>query len=186
MEQPTTTSARLILRPFTLADAPDVHRMAGDRDIASTTLLIPHLYEDGMAEEWIGTHQGQFDRGEQINFAIALRADGSLVGNITLRTNQSDEHGELGYRIGKPFWNMGYATEATQAGIKYGFEVLGLQRILAGHFTRNPASGRVMQKSGMTFEGCFRKHHKKWGDFEDIMYYGIIRGDYDSQTRVTL
>ena len=81
---------------------------------------------------------------------------------------------------------MGYTTEATQAGIKYGFEVLGLQRIFAGHFTRNPASGRVMQKSGMTYEGCFRKHHKKWGDCEDIMYYGIIRGDYDSQTRVTL
>ena len=81
---------------------------------------------------------------------------------------------------------MGYATEATQAVIRYGFEVLGLQRIFAGHFTRNPVSGRVMQKAGMTYEGCFRKHHKKWDVFEDLAYYGIIRGDYDSQTRVTL
>ena len=60
MEQPTTSSDRLILRPFTLADAPDTHRMVADWDIASTTLLIPHPYEDGMAEEWIGTHQSQF------------------------------------------------------------------------------------------------------------------------------
>ena len=186
MEQPTTSSDRLILRPFTLADAPDIHRMVADRDIASTTLLIPHPYEDGMAEEWIGTHQSQFEWGEQIIFAIVLRADGSLLGNITLRINQSDEHGELGYWIGKPYWSMGYATEATQAVIRYGFEVLGLQRIFAGHFTRNPASGRVMQKAGMTYEGCFRKHHKKWDVFEDLAYYGIIRGDYDSQTRVTL
>lgn len=186
MEQPTTSSDRLILRPFTLADAPDTHRMVADRDIASTTLLIPHPYEDGMAEEWIGTHQSQFEWGEQIIFAIVLRADGSLLGNITLRINQSDEHGELDYWIGKPYWNMGYATEATQAVIRYGFEVLGLQRIFAGHFTRNPASGRVMQKAGMTYEGCFRKHHKKWDVFEDLAYYGIIRGDYDSQTRVTL
>ena len=119
-------------------------------------------------------------------FTIVLRADGSLLGNITLRINQSDEHGELGYWIGKPYWNMGYATEATQAVIRYGFEVLGLQRIFAGHFTRNPASGRVMQKAGMTYKGCFRKHHKKWDVFEDLAYYGIIRGDYDSQTRVTL
>lgn len=126
MEQPTTSSDRLILRPFTLADAPDTHRMVADRDIASTTLLIPHPYEDGMAEEWIGTHQSQFEWGEQIIFAIVLRADGSLLGNITLRINQSDEHGELGYWIGKPYWNMGYATEATQAVIRYGFEVLGL------------------------------------------------------------
>jgi len=64
--------------------------------------------------------------------------------------------------------------------------VLGLKRIFAGHFTRNPASGRVMQKAGMAYEGCFRKHHKKWGVFEDLAYYGIIRADYDSQTRVTL
>ena len=64
--------------------------------------------------------------------------------------------------------------------------VLGLQRIFAGHFTRNPASGRVMQKAGMAYEGCFRKHLKKWGVFEDLAYYGIIRADYDSQTRVTL
>ena len=186
MEQPTTSSDRLILRPFTLADAPDIHRMVADRDIASTTLLIPHPYEDGMAEEWIGTHQSQFEWGEQSIFAIVLRADGSLLGNITLRINQSDEHGELGYWIGKPYWNMGYATEATQAVIRYGFEVLGLQRIFAGHFTRNPASGRVMQKAEMTYKGCFRKHHKKWDVFEDLAYYGIIRGDYDSQTRVTL
>ena len=186
MEQPTTSSDRLILRPFTLADAPDIQRMVADRDIASTTLLIPHPYEDGMAEEWIGTHQSQFEWGEQIIFAIVLRADGSLLGNITLRINQSDEHGELGYWIGKPYWNMGYATEATQAVIRYGFEVLGLQRIFAGHFTRNPASGRVMQKAGMTYKGCFRKHHKKWDVFEDLAYYGIILGDYDSQTRVTL
>ena len=186
MEQPTTSSERLILRPFTLADAPDIHRMVADRDIASTTLLIPHPYEDGMAEEWIGTHQSQFEWGEQIIFAIVLRADGSRLGNITLRINQSDEHGELGYWIGKPYWNMGYATEATKAVIRYGFEVLGLQRIFASHFTRNPASGRVMQKAGMTYKGCFRKHHKKWDVFEDLAYYGIIRGDYDSQTRVTL
>ena len=186
MDQPSTGSERLILRPLTLADAPDVHRMVGDRDIASTTLRIPHPYEDGMAEEWIGTHQVQCERGEQINFAIDLRADGSLVGNITLRINQTDQHGELGYWIGKPYWNMGYATEATQAVIWYGFEVLGLQRIFAGHFTRNPASGRVMQKAGMTYEGCLRKHHKKWDVFEDLAYYGIIRSAYDSRVQVTL
>ena len=148
MEQPTTSSDRLILRPFTLADAPDIHRMVADRDIASTTLLIPHPYEDGMAEEWIGTHQSQFEWGEQIIFAIVLRADGSLLGNITLRINQSDEHGELGYWIGKPYWNMGYATEATQAVIRYGFEVLGLQRHIRGPLYPQPCLRACDAKGG--------------------------------------
>ena len=57
MEQPTTSSDRLILSLFTLADAPDVHRLVGDWDIASATLYIPHPYEYWMAEEWIGAHQ---------------------------------------------------------------------------------------------------------------------------------
>ena len=55
-EFPTLTTARLVLRACTLADAPDIQRLAADRDIASTTLRIPHPYEEGMAEQWIATH----------------------------------------------------------------------------------------------------------------------------------
>jgi len=59
-ESPTLETTRLILRPFTVADAPDVQRLAGDREIASSTLNVPHPYEDGMAEQWIGTHQEKY------------------------------------------------------------------------------------------------------------------------------
>ena len=56
------------------------------------------------------------------------------------------------------------------------FEDLGLHRMLARHFKRNPASGRVMQKIGMTQEGCMREHFLKWGQYEDIVFYGIASG----------
>ncbi len=59
--------------------------------------------------------------------------------------------------------NRGYCTEAAEAVVWYGFEVLGLNRIYACHFKRNPASGRVVRKIGMTHEGCLRQHVKKWG-----------------------
>jgi hypothetical protein len=52
-QQPTLESSRLILRPFETADAREVQRLVGDRAIADTTLEIPHLYEDGIAEKWV-------------------------------------------------------------------------------------------------------------------------------------
>jgi len=175
--QPTLFSERLLLRPFTLADAPDVQRLAGDRAIAYTTQNIPHPYEDGMAETWIGSHREQFEKGQFVTFAIAL-GDGTLIGAIGLHLHQAHERAELGYWIGKPYWGQGYCTEAAQAVLQYGFETLGLNRIHARHLTRNPASGRVMFKIGMRHEGSLRQHAKKWGVFEDIEVYGILRDEY--------
>jgi len=176
-EHPTIETERLVLRSFTLADAPDVQRLAGDRDIASTTLNIPHPYEDGMAEQWIGKHQEKYEEGELV-FAIVLRSDQSLIGAIGLNVNQQHDNAELGYWIGKPYWNQGYCTEAAEAVVRYGFEVLGLNRIHASHLKRNPASGRVMQKIGMTNEGCLRQHVKKWRVFEDVEKYGLLKSDF--------
>ena len=177
-EQPTLKTERLILRPFTLADAPDVLRLAGERDIASTTLNIPHPYRPGMAETWIATHPEAFDRGETVTFALARRADNTLIGAIGLRLEPEHHLAELGYWVGKPYWNQGYATEAARAVIGYGFEELRLNRIYASHLTRNPASGRVLQKIGMTREGCLRKHIFKWGEHLDIEQYGILRSEW--------
>ena len=87
-------------------------------------------------------------------------------------------HGELGYWLGVPFWNQGYCTEAALAVVQYGFEVLRLHRIYASHMIRNPASGRIMQKIGMTYEGCQRQHVQKWGVFEDLATYGILQSEY--------
>ena len=175
--QPTLTSDRLLLRPFTLADAPVVQRLAGDRDIASTTLNIPHPYEDGMAETWIGGHQERFDKGELASFAVVLR-DGTLIGAIGLHIDQQHERAELGYWIGKPYWGQGYCTEAGRAVVHYGLETLGLNRIQARHLARNPASGRVMQKIGMRYEGYLRQHVIKWGVLEDIELYAILKSEY--------
>ena len=175
-EFPVLTSNRLILREFALADAPDVQRLAGDRDVASTTSNIPHPYLDGMAEQWISQNRKEFEAGTYVTFAIANQHDNNLVGAIGL-SSIDHEHAvaEIGFWVGKPFWNLGYCTEAGRAVIKFGFDVLSLNRIYARHFKRNPASGRVMEKMGMTYEGCFRQHFKKWGNYEDLVFYGILK-----------
>lgn len=178
-ERPTIRTKRLLLRPFTLDDAPVVQELAGERDIASNTLSIPHPYEDGMAEEWISTHQDRYVKGASVVFAIVLRADESLIGAMGLEISKDNDRAELGYWIGKPYWNMGYCTEAARAVIRYGFERLGLARIFASHLKRNPASGRVMQKVGMAHEGCLRRHVKKWGRYEDLELYGILKDEQE-------
>ncbi len=182
-EQPTLHSTRLILRPFALSDAKDVQRLAGDRAIADTTLNIPHPYEDGTAEEWISTHQPRYESGELANFAVTLREEDALVGAIGLMITPRFDRAELGYWIGKPYWNNGYCTEAGRAVLRYGFQTLNLNRIHASHMTRNPASGRVMQKLGMVHEGTVKQHSKKWDVFEDLELYGIIKVDWEKNIK---
>jgi ribosomal-protein-alanine N-acetyltransferase len=142
------------------------------------TLLVPHPYEDGLAEKWIGSHQEGFEKGEETVFAITLKESGVLIGAIGLILDHTHELGALGYWIGKPYWNRGYCTEAARAILHYAFIELRLNRVHAHHFNHNPASGRVMQKVGMRHEGCLRQHTKKWGEFIDNETYGILRSEF--------
>jgi RimJ/RimL family protein N-acetyltransferase len=106
------------------------------------------------------------------------RDGAELVGAISLQIDRGLNKAELGYWIGKPFWNQGYATEAAIAILAFGFEKLRLNRIQAGHLSRNPSSGRVMQKAGMILEGTARQATIKWGQYEDLVSYGILCEDW--------
>ena len=169
---------RLVLRPLAAEDAPIVQKLAGERDIAATTRLIPHPYPPGMAEKWIATLPELYQRAEVINWGIAF-ADGPILGTIRLTLNPVDNHAEMGYWVGKPFWNNGYCTEAARGVVGYGFETLGLERIYANYMARNPASGRVLAKLGMKEEGLLRRHRRKFGRYEDLIVCGIVRSEWE-------
>jgi ribosomal-protein-alanine N-acetyltransferase len=175
---PTLETERLVLRPFCQGDVAEVSRFAGDRSVAATTLNIPHPYDEGMACEWIAGHRPMFEKDEGVVFAITLKADGALVGAISLTDRVKCHQAELGYWIGKPYWGLGYCTEAAHEILRYAFGVLRLSRVHAGHYARNPASGRVMQKIGMRREGCRRHHVKKWGQLEDLEIYGVLEEEW--------
>ncbi len=183
LEQPTLETERLVLRPFDLSDAPVVQKLASAFEVADTTLNVPHPYRDGVAEAWILTHKQLHRAGALVNFAIVLRETQQLMGAVGLRVQPGHQRGELGYWIGLPYWRLGYCTEAAEAVVAYGFERLGLNRIHASHFHRNPASGRVLQKLGMRHEGRFREHVRKWDQFEDLEKYGILRSEFEARIR---
>jgi ribosomal-protein-alanine N-acetyltransferase len=183
--QPTLTTVRLTLRPFAADDAFDVERLAGTREVADTTLNIPHPYPHGGAADWIAQHEPAWTQGTSATFAIVLTETRKLVGAISLMIKREHRRAELGYWIAPRSWNSGYATEASHRVIDFGFEELQLHRIEARHFLRNPASGRVMKKLGMQPEGVERDRAIKWDRFESLAVYSILEPEWRAQRRLT-
>ena len=184
-EAPVLETARLRLRPYAPADAPRLQQLAGDPAVAATTLNIPHPYPDGAAEAWIGAHAAKWAAHTELVLATTLMGTGELLGSVGLTIQEEHEKAELGYWVGVPHWNRGYATEAVRAVIAWGFATLGLSRIQAHHFAETPASGRVMAKAGMQREGFSPLALRKAGRFHDLVLYGIVRRDQSGAPATT-
>ena len=176
---PKLRTERLLLRDFRIADAKEVQRLAGAKEVAIGT-FVPHPYEDGIPESWIEAQKKEFEEGSITNFAITTAATDTLIGSIGLILGGQHQRGQLGYWIGVPYWNQGYCTEAVLAVLDYGFYELNLNRIWAPHFKSNPASGRGLQKAGLKYEGRQREHYKRFGRYEDAELYGLLKGEYES------
>jgi RimJ/RimL family protein N-acetyltransferase len=112
--------------------------------------------------------------------AITLKSDARQIGGIGLRLDREHQHAELGYWLGVSYWGFGYATESAREMLRYGFRDLGFHRIFATHFKHNAASGHVLKKLGMRYEGCQREHLRKWGKFVDSELYGILRHEWEA------
>jgi [ribosomal protein S5]-alanine N-acetyltransferase len=176
VNQPSLQTARLFLRQFCLQDVVDLVRLAGDRQVAATTLRIPHPYREQDAIDFVSSCRPDFELGFGPRFAITIRDE--LCGAVGLHVERTHNHAELGYWIGVPYWGRGYATEAAAAVIRYGFDTLDLHRIHASVFAGNSASARVLLKVGMRLEGRLRGHVCKWEKFYDLECYGMLRSDW--------
>lgn len=177
---PVIETKRLRLRAFKIADIARLVQLAGDPDIAKTTANLPHPYTEHDAIDWLSRAYRAFQANTGYSFAVALRPTDDLIGGMGLHPRPHHQKAEAGYWIGKPYWGQGYATEALEALMRYGFEEIGLNKIYAHHHAVNPASGRVMIKNGMLKEGDLAEHVLKDGKFEDVALYGITRKQYQA------
>ncbi len=99
--EPFLATERLILRPLTLEDAPVVQQLAGKREIADTTISIPHPYSEQQAKDWIATHADACAQGKGVVFAVELTRTHQLIGAIGLREiDQEHLQAEMGFWIG--------------------------------------------------------------------------------------
>lgn len=175
----TLETDRLILRRFTVSDASAMYRnWASSREVARFLTWEPHANvqeTEALLREWVKN----YDSPDCYNWAIALKPEGKLIGNISVvHMIPETACAVLGYCMGEPWWGKGYMPEAGGAVMQYLFETVGVNRIAANHDIGNPKSGRVMQKLGMHYEGTLRQNGFARGRVFDDVWYGILAEDY--------
>ncbi|WP_028610233.1 GNAT family N-acetyltransferase [Paenibacillus harenae] len=175
---PDLYTERLFLRLLEQNDAEAIERLINDYGVARTTLNIPYPYPKGSAVPFIQRRTEAAANGDGYSFAVIDRESGTFMGSIGMNIDKNHHRAELGYWLGAQFWNNGYMTEAVRRVVQFGFLELGLNKVSAAAMTGNPASSSVMKKIGMQYEGTFRQHFIKWGQYEDIGYFGILRKDF--------
>ena len=149
-EYPTITTPRLSLRAPKLEDAPVIAQLADDLDVARMTTRLPHPYGRADAEAFISAMMA-FDHAREIAFVIE-HGEAGTVGVIGL--HPSNPLGpEIGYWLGRPYWGQGIATEAARGALDWVRDQWRRRVVVSGHFTDNPASGRVLEKAGFLYTG---------------------------------
>lgn len=171
----------LLMRPLEECDASAILDLAAAPEIAANT-FVPHPYPPEAAGEFIQSGRERWRADEAYVFAIIEKTSGRFAGCMGIHLVPEHSRAEVGYWIGLPYWGRGLATAALRLLLQFGFETLRLNRIEAGHFSNNPASGRVMEKAGMRLEGRRRKYFRHHEQFKDVLWRAILREDYDSNT----
>lgn len=172
MNLKTLETSRLLLRAPHPEDALPMYRnWAGDAQVTTYLTWPPHSSAEVSAriiDFWI--------RENGYQWMIVLKELGEPIGSISaMNLNEEIRKAEIGYCIGKPWWGQGIMTEALGAVIDYLFDEVGLNRIEAFHDVRNPASGGVMKKCGMTYEGTLRQNGKNNQGICDICCYAVLK-----------
>lgn len=170
------TGPRLTLRPLRAADAGPVYFYAGDERVARMTARLPHPYPPGAAEAFIeAANSGRLP--EKV-WAIDGTPSGGeeLIGLASVMVGR--DRPQLGYWVGPPFWNTGYATEAVAMILKHLFGDLGVAEVGADVFADNDASARVLLRNGFAEETEKRLHSVARGGMVPARAFGIGRATW--------
>ncbi len=150
---PVVSTERLVLRGPVRTDAAALAHLLNDLNVAGMTSMIPHPYGLADAEAWLDQAM-KTDWRHEANFVIEHHNFG-VVGGLGFKAPSpaTNDRPELGYWIGRPYWNRGYATEAARGAMKWVKREWRKPVIVSGHFADNPASGAVLCKTGFLYTG---------------------------------
>lgn len=173
---------RLALRRFWEEDAPAMFKnWASDPEVTKYLTWQAHPRLEA-TKALLAAWSKRYETASVYNWAVEWQ--GELIGNISV-TSAQEEHlsCEIGYCFGRAYWGKGFATEALIAVLDFLFGQVGFHRVTAVHDGANVASGRVMRKAGLRFEGTRRQaYRRRNGSYADIQCYALLEGEWRRQS----
>jgi len=171
----------LILRPFALEDAEAIYsNWAGDPEV--TKYLTWPTHGSIEQSQWVLENYwlNSYNKPDFYQWAIVPKNNNNKpIGSIgTVAGNDKLKMVHMGYCIGRNWWGQGITSEALDALIRFFFEEVGVNRIESRHDTNNPASGKVMEKCGLKYEGTHKQADWNNQGLHDIAMYAILAGEY--------
>ncbi|MEK4814955.1 GNAT family protein [Bacillus sp. FSL L8-0287] len=159
---------RLLIRKFEFKDWQAVHEYTSDINVMK---YIPEgVFTEEDTRNFVNENIGKNAK----NFPVVLIDEDILIGHIVFHKYFGKHTYEIGWVFNPKYFNKGYASEAAQAILKYGFKEMKLHRIIATCQPQNIPSYRVMEKIGMRREGHFRKCIPHGNEWWDEYYYAIL------------
>ena len=170
---------RLILRRFVESDAEAMFQnWASTAENLTYVTWDPHPDVEAtrsVIRNWVSSYENP----NYYKWAICLKEHPEqVIGDISLvEMDVTDSSCEVGYVLGKNFWGRGMMTEALKAVLDFCFTQAGFQKVRARYASLNPASGRVMEKAGMSYLKTIANGVERKDYVSDLIYYQIIRED---------
>ncbi len=171
------TTARTRLRKIRLEDADDLYAYGRDPEVSRFVGWDTHR-SIADAELFIEASLDKYERGDVADWGIEHGANGSFIGTVGYLWWETHEAAaEIGYVLAKPYWGQGLMTEIASEVMRFGWDVMGLNRIQAHTEPENVGSRRVLEKCGMQFEGCLRERVRSGDGFVDLLLYAALRSE---------
>lgn len=170
---------RIILRKMDRSFADDMFEYASNPAVTKYLTWDVHPNRR-FSYNYLGYVNSRYRTGEFFDWAITMRDSGKMIGTCGFtRFNFSSYSAEIGFVLNPKYWGYSIAPEASRRVIRFGFDTLELHRIEARYMENNIQSRRVMEKSGMTFEGIYRDMMLVRGQFVSVGACSILRSEFN-------
>jgi len=180
--KPVIQTARLCFRDFTVDDYDAVHLYASDPEVTRYTAFGPNTPEQ--TRGFLQLVAGEVLQADRANYGFALiyKQTNELIGSCGLmRSDTNGPQYSFGYVLRKDRWGQGFASEATAALVKFGFEALRAHRLWAHVFVGNTSSEKVLQKLGFRYEGCKLQSFFVRNAWHDLQTFAMLRSEWQKR-----